>query len=100
MVAVARTEIAPGLCNANDGLAGLKLVAGEAVVQVPLEIKGGHFLIIRIVEPILRTKLEFGHGIILAGLCVADLFERPAVIQLIQRNRHHPALNWMSTQSA
>ena len=60
VMAVARGEIRAGLRDADDRLAGLKLVAGEAPVQVPLEVEGGHPGVGGVVEPGLAAQ---GHRI-------------------------------------
>src|SRR5215469_9486593 len=39
MVAVARREVGAGLGNADDGLAGAKLVLGEAIVEIALQVE-------------------------------------------------------------
>src|SRR3954464_9490460 len=57
MVAVAGGEVVAGLGDADDRLAGLKLGAGETVVQIALQIESGHARIMRIVEPFLRAKV-------------------------------------------
>src|SRR6266702_7175812 len=57
MVAVAGGEVIAGLRDADDRLAGLELGAGEAVVQIALQIERRHARIVRVVEPFLRTKV-------------------------------------------
>src|SRR5215472_13509841 len=51
MMPVARNEIAARLRNADNGLAALKLLAGQAVIQIALEIKRRHARIVGIVPP-------------------------------------------------
>src|SRR5437764_819148 len=60
VMAVARGEIRAGLRDADDRLAGLQLVAGEAPVQVPLGVEGGHPGVGGVVEPGLAAQ---GHRI-------------------------------------
>jgi hypothetical protein len=51
MVPVARGEVVAGLGDADDRLAGLQFLPGQAVVQVALEIQRGHSRVMRVVEP-------------------------------------------------
>ena len=65
MMAVARRKVGAGLGDADDRLAGLQLLAGQAVVQVALEIERGHAWIFGIVEPQFRPQphLVLGHSV-------------------------------------
>ena len=56
MVAVARRQVGAGLRDADDRLAAHDLAAGEAVVEVALEIERGRARIVGIVEPRLRAE--------------------------------------------
>ena len=56
MVAVARRQVVAGLRDADDRLAGLQFLAGQAVIEVALEIERGHSGVMRIVEPLERAK--------------------------------------------
>ncbi len=51
VVTVARREIGARLSDADNGLLALQLLGGEAVIEIPLEVEGGHSRILRIVEP-------------------------------------------------
>ena len=52
MVAVARRQVVAGLRNADDRLAGLQFFAGQAVIEVALQIERGHPRIVRVVKPL------------------------------------------------
>ncbi len=56
VMAVARGQVRAGLGDADDRLAGLQLLASQAIVQVPLQIQGGHPRIVGIVEPGARPQ--------------------------------------------
>ena len=60
VVAVAGRQVGAGLGDADQRLAGLQLLAGEAVIQVALQVERGHAGIIGIVEPFLRTEFLLG----------------------------------------
>ena len=49
---VAGGEIVAGLRDADDRLAGLQFLAGQAVIEIALQIERGHPRIMRIVEPL------------------------------------------------
>src|SRR5262249_58977126 len=51
VMAVAGREIGAGLRDADDRLAALQLLTGQAEVQVTLDIERGQRRIVRIVEP-------------------------------------------------
>ena len=51
MMPVAGGEVVAGLRNADDRLAGLQFLAGQAVIEIALQIERGHPRIMRIVEP-------------------------------------------------
>jgi hypothetical protein len=42
--------------GADDRLAGAQLVAGEAVVEIALQVERGHAGVVGIVKPQLRTQ--------------------------------------------
>ena len=56
VMAVARRQIRAGLRDADDRLAGAQLLAGQAVVEIALEIERGHARVVGIVEPQLRAQ--------------------------------------------
>ena len=56
MVAVAGRQIRAGLRDADDRLAGAQFLAGQAVVEIALEIERRHAGILGIVEPELRAQ--------------------------------------------
>ena len=58
VVAVARREVGAGLGDADDRLAGLQFLAGQAEIEVALEIERRHAGIFGIVEPELRAQLH------------------------------------------
>jgi hypothetical protein len=65
MVAVARRQIGAGLGDADDRFARLQFLAGDAVVEVALDIGRRHLAVAGIVEPHLRAQLRlvlFGHN--------------------------------------
>jgi hypothetical protein len=51
VMAVAGGQVRPGLGDADDRLAGLQLLAGDAEIQVALDIERRHAGVVRIVEP-------------------------------------------------
>ena len=61
-MAVAGRQVGAGLGDADDRLAGLQLLAGEAEIQVALEIERGHVGIVGIVEPELGAQLVAAGG--------------------------------------
>ena len=81
VVAVAGGKVGAGLRDADDRLAAHDLAAGQAVVEVALEIERGRAGIVGIVEPQLRPEARlavlrrlavafstFGHGGFLADI--------------------------------
>ena len=60
VMAVAGRQIIAGLGDADDRLAGLQLLPGQAVIEVALEIERGHSRVVRVVEPFAGT--EFAPG--------------------------------------
>src|SRR5690606_7641644 len=56
---VAGRQIAAGLGDADDRLAGGEFVEGEPEIEIALQIERGHAGIVRIVEPELRTQPAF-----------------------------------------
>ena len=61
VMAIAGRQVVAGLGDADDRLAGLQFVAGQAVIQIALKIERGHARIVRIVEPLLERSLRRGH---------------------------------------
>ena len=59
MDAVARRDVAAALGYADDGQARLQLGAGQAEIQLPLEIQRGHVRLGGVVEPV--AAAEFFH---------------------------------------
>src|SRR6056297_131874 len=57
MVAIAGREIGARLGDADDRLSALQFLAGEAVIEIALDIERGHSRIIGIVEPQPRAQL-------------------------------------------
>jgi hypothetical protein len=57
MVTITRRQIAAGLRDADDRLAGGELFLGQAPVEVALEIERRHARVLWIVEPELRAEL-------------------------------------------
>ena len=72
VMAVAGRQVRAGLRDADDRLAGAQLLAGQAVVQVALEIERGHARIVGIVEPELRAQLSSGRNRGLVALSCHD----------------------------
>ena len=68
MVAVAGGEVGAGLRDADDRLAAHDLAAGEAVVEVALEIERGRAGIVGVVEPQLRPEARLCARLAV-GLC-------------------------------
>ncbi len=60
MMAVARRQIVAGLRDADDRLAGLQFLPGQAVIEIALEIERGHAGVVRVVEPF--AGAEFAPG--------------------------------------
>ena len=60
VMAVAGRQIIAGLRDADDRLAGLQLLPGQAVIQVALEVERGHSGVVRVVKPLAGT--EFAPG--------------------------------------
>ena len=58
MVAVAGRQVRSRLGDADDRLAGLQFLAGDAVVQIALDIERGHAGVVGVVEPGLRTEFH------------------------------------------
>ena len=56
VVPVARAQVGAGLRNADDRTARRQFLAGEAEIEIALQIERGHARIIRIVEPQLRAQ--------------------------------------------
>jgi hypothetical protein len=50
-VAVAGGQVRAGLCDADDRLAALQFLSGDAEIGVALDIERGHCRIVRIIEP-------------------------------------------------
>jgi len=68
MVAVAGTEIASGLGDADDRLARLQLFQRQAEIHVALEIERGHVGIGGVVEPLARAQSARPIGSVLGSL--------------------------------
>src|SRR6185312_17563614 len=71
MVAIARGEVVAGLRDADDRLAGLQFLAGQAVIEVALEIERGHSRVMRVVEPLEGTEFP---ALAIGGSFVVILF--------------------------
>ena len=56
VMAVAGAQVGAGLRDADDRLAGCQFVAGQAVIEVALQIERRHARIVGIVEPQLRAQ--------------------------------------------
>src|SRR6201999_2448816 len=83
---VAGAEVGARLGNADDWLATLQFTLGEAIVQVAFEIEGRHVGIGWIVEPVLRTQLQFGFSGLAHRVVPSLLF----VVQIpIERENTH-----------
>ena len=98
MMAVARAEIGAGLRDADDRLARGQLLAGEAVIEIALEIERGHARIVRIVEPQLRAqtaRLLFVRLAIFRHHRLRDLF--PGALKCLQcdfrKSRNFPSVD-------
>ena len=52
MVTVARRQVVAGLRDADDRLAGLQFFAGQAIIEVALQIERGHPGIVWVVKPL------------------------------------------------
>jgi hypothetical protein len=74
MVAVTWRQVVAGLGNADDRLAGLQLLPGQAVIEIALEIERGHAGVGRIVKPF--AGAEFAPGD--AGKRLVHVFSRSA----------------------
>ena len=74
MMAVARREVVAGLRDADDRLAGLQFLPGQAVIEVALEIERGHARVMGVVEPLAGTKFASGD----AGKRLVHCFSRSA----------------------
>jgi len=57
---VTRRQVIAGLRDADDRLAGLQLMPGQAVIEIALEVECGHPRVVRVVEPLAGT--EFAPG--------------------------------------
>ncbi len=60
VMAVARRKIVAGLRDADDRLAGLQFMPGQAVIEVALEVERGHAGVVRVVEPFAGTEFASG----------------------------------------
>ncbi|OIQ68662.1 hypothetical protein GALL_497440 [mine drainage metagenome] len=60
MVAVARRQVVACLRDADDRLAGLQLLPGQAVIEVALKVERGHSGVVGVVKPLAGT--EFAPG--------------------------------------
>src|SRR5262245_55898951 len=56
MVAVAGSEVGPGLGDADDRPARLQLLAGEPIVQIALQIERRHVGLAVVVPPVLAAQ--------------------------------------------
>lgn len=56
MMTVAGAEVGARLGDADDRLVGLQLAPRQSIVEVPLQIEGGHVGVVGIVEPGPATK--------------------------------------------
>ena len=74
VMAIAGRKVVAGLGDADDRLAGLQLLPGQAVIEVALEIERGHARIMRVVEPF--AGAEFAPGD--AGERLVHCFSRSA----------------------
>ncbi len=61
VMAIAGREIRARLGDADDGLAGLQLSEGEAVIEVALQVQCGEIRVGRIVEPGARAQAARAH---------------------------------------
>ena len=77
VVAVTRGEVAAGLGDADDGLAALELLAGDAVVHVALDVERGHAGVGGVVEP--AAAAEHGGGAVGLAVTVVHWFVLPGV---------------------
>ena len=57
VMAVAGGKIVAGLRDADDRLAGLQFLTGQAVIEIAFEIERGHARVMRVVEPFEGTEL-------------------------------------------
>src|SRR5258707_12749557 len=73
-MAIARRKIVAGLRNADDRLAGLQLMPGQAVIEVALEVECGHSRVVGVVEPLAGTEFSPGD----AGKRLVHGFSRSA----------------------
>ena len=60
--AVAWGEVGSSLCDADDRTAALQLLAGEAVVEVTLQVERGHPWVGWVVEPFLAAQPGAARG--------------------------------------
>ena len=60
VMAIAGRQVVAGLRDADNGHAGLQFVAGQAIIEVALEIERGHSRIMRVVEPFAGAQLAPG----------------------------------------
>ena len=74
VMAITRRKIVAGLRNADDRLAGLQFVPGQAVVKVALEVERGHPRVVRVVKPFAGTEFAPGD----AGKRLVHWFSRSA----------------------
>ena len=60
MMAVAGRQVAAGLRDADNRLAGLQFVPGQAVIQIALQVERGHSGVVGVVKPL--AGAEFAPG--------------------------------------
>ena len=60
VMAVAGRKIVAGLRDADDRLAGLQLMPGQAVIEIAFQIERGHSGVVRVVEPVAGAELASG----------------------------------------
>src|SRR5258705_527592 len=74
VMAITRRKIVARLRNADDRLAGLQLMPGQAVIEVALEVECGHSRVVGVVEPLAGTEFAPGD----AGKRLVHGFSRSA----------------------
>ncbi len=74
VMAIAWRKVVAGLRDADNRLAGLQFMAGQAVIEVALEIERGHPRVVRVVKPLAGTEFAPGD----AGKRLVHVFSRSA----------------------
>jgi hypothetical protein len=82
VVAVAWRKIVAGLRDADDRLSRLQFLPGQAVIEVPFEVKRGHPRVMGVIEPLGGTEFAPGD----AGKRLVHCFSRSAHAFIFVRN--------------